>query len=374
MCNGCMACIAKCKMGAITIEKQPMAYNAVIDEDKCISCKSCYSVCPRNNDSDLKTKPIKWYQGWAGKDLRGYSTSGGAASAIITEFIHTGGYVCSCIFHDGEFRFKLSNEIRDVKRFAGSKYVKSNPEGIYSEVNKLLREGEKVLFLGLPCQVAAVKNYIPKELQRRLFTVDLICHGTPSPELFVKYLSDHNIDIFTLDDISFRSKGDYDVRSEYKQIVSSTVIDRYLFSFLKKLNYTENCYSCQFATLERVSDLTLGDSWGSKLEGNEQKRGISLLLSQTEKGNELINNSDLQLFDVDLDTAVQSNAQLQAPAKMPVSRSRFFELYNQGMPYDKIVFKIAPKMFIKQRIKRMLINLHIIMAKKNVYQISIKEL
>lgn len=50
-----------------------------------------------------------------------------------------------------------------AKNFAGSKYVKSNPVNIYSKVAKELKTGNKVLFVGLPCQVAAVKNYVKNE-------------------------------------------------------------------------------------------------------------------------------------------------------------------------------------------------------------------
>lgn len=361
MCNGCMACIGKCKKDAITIEKQPIAYNAVIDEEKCISCKSCHSVCPRNdNGSLLLLKPIKWYQGWADNDTREYSTSGGAASAIITEFIRSGGYVCSCLFRNGEFIFELTNNISYISYFAGSKYVKSDPGDAYTRIQKELQEGKKVLFLGLPCQVAAVKKFIKLDLQQRLYTIDLICHGTPAPEILKKYLSDHHIDIDKIENISFRTKNDFRIRYDRKSIVGPGTSDRYLYTFLKKINYTENCYSCQFASIERVSDLTLGDSWGSKLDVQEQKKGISLLLSQTEKGNELIEMSGLRLFDVDLETAIRNNSQLRAPASIPESRHIFFKLYEQGLSYDKIVFRLAPKVFIKQKIKGILIRLNII--------------
>lgn len=372
MCNGCMACLEKCQRKAITIKKQAIAYNAVIEEKKCVSCNACYSVCPRRNTEALPfAKPIKWHQGWADNNFRGYSTSGGVASAIMTEFIRSGGYVCSCLFLKGDFRFELTNDIKYVQKFAGSKYVKSNPEGVYLKIQKMLQSGNEVLFLGLPCQVAAVKRFISYSLQERLYTIDLICHGTPAPELLRRYLSDHKINIDTIDNISFRAKNDFRARSEFKPIIAPGVADRYLYTFLKRINYTENCYSCQFATIDRISDLTLGDSWGTKLDAVEQKKGISLLLSQSDKGNELIEIAGLQLFDLDLETAIQNNGQLQSSAQMSDLHHRFFELYEKGLNYDKIVFKLAPKVFIKQDIKEVLIKLHI-MGGYNIYQISTK--
>ena len=40
------------------------------------------------------------------------------------------------------------------------------------------------------------------------------------------------------------------------------------------IDYTENCYSCRYASQSRVSDISLGDSWGSELSEEEKKKGI----------------------------------------------------------------------------------------------------
>ena len=78
----------------------------------------------------------------------------------MRSFIEDGGYVASCLFKDGEFVFDITNDLNYARRFAGSKYVKSNPEGIYKKIAQKLKEGNKVMFIGLPCQVAALKNYV----------------------------------------------------------------------------------------------------------------------------------------------------------------------------------------------------------------------
>ena len=81
-------------------------------------------------------------------------------------------------------------------------------------------------------------------------------------------------------------------------------------TFLNSTTYTENCYQCQYAKIERPGDITLGDSWGSELEKSIQDKGISLVLCQNEKGKELIDQADLTLVDVDLKKAIESNHQL----------------------------------------------------------------
>ena len=361
LCNGCMACVEKCKAKAIFVERKVNTYNAIIDEQKCIHCHACSTVCPRNMSEDVLHSPIKWYQGWATDELvRINSTSGGAASSIMAGFIDAGGYVCSCAFWDGEFCYKVTNSKEDIRLFAGSKYVKSNPQGSYQKILELLKAGKSVLFLGLPCHVAGIKNYIGKPYLDNLYTADLICHGTPDPMLLNSYLKSHGIDIKAISDISFRSKDDFRVRENAKPIARQGVADRYLYSFLKKVNYTDNCYNCQFASINRISDLTLGDSWGTNLDMTEQKKGISLLLAQSEKGMQLIHMGKLSLFPVDLDNAVANNAQLVQSSQEPTERKKFFELFNQGRDYDKIMFMLFPKVFIRQNIKGLLIRLKLI--------------
>lgn len=113
-----------------------------------------------------------------------------------------------------------------------------------------------------------------------------------------------------LDTISFRTKTAFQLKQNLKSVGIPGAIDKYSIAFLNSICYTENCYECQYARLERSSDVTLGDSWGTNLSNEEQKRGISLILCQTKKGQELLDLAELELREVDLDCAVQYNHQL----------------------------------------------------------------
>lgn len=347
MCNGCMACVEKCHRNAITIKDDLKYYNALIDNKKCVDCGLCTKVCPRENDNDM-SKPKWWYQGWADSEIREYASSGGAASAIIRAFIKNGGYVASCLFDSGKFVFEVTNEMAVARKFAGSKYVKSNPEKIYGKIQSLLRANQKVLFIGLPCQVAAVNQFIKDKTN--LVTADLICHGTPSPYLLKKCLQEYGHDINTLTDINFRIKSLYELNRDGKPIAAFHTMDNYLIAFLHSYDYTENCYSCKFATLDRVSDITLGDSWGTELSG-EVKNGVSLILCQSEKGKELIESAGLNLLDVDINNAISHNEQLNKPSKCSKSRDQFFENYNRYNNFGKALVKTAPGIVAKEKVK-----------------------
>ncbi len=70
----------------------------------------------------------------------------------------------------------------------GSKFAFSDMRDIYEGISKELEEGREVLFVGLPCQVRAVRNVFPDE--DRLFTVDMICNGMPSEGVYRRYLEE----------------------------------------------------------------------------------------------------------------------------------------------------------------------------------------
>lgn len=352
-CVGCMACADMCPKKAISILDTRQAFNAVIDEEICIDCGICVQVCQNNKQLHLK-QPQGWYQGWIDdKTLREKSSSGGAAKALSMQFISEGGVVVSCCFQNGTFGFEAVEDEEMLEKFTGSKYVKSNPAGVYKKVQKLLKQRRKVLFIGLPCQVGALKNVVG-ESEHLLYTVDLICHGTPSLELLKDYLALHKFDLSSLNSISFRHKGVFGLAQNQVPISQPGSVDNYLLAFLCGLDYTDNCYECKYAGIKRVSDITIGDSWGSDLSAEEQRRGISIMLCQTVKGEQLLKNSKMKLFPVDLNHAVSVNDQLRAPTAKTKKHDMFFEKYPKKS-FNYATFCCLPFKCIKQRIKIILL-------------------
>lgn len=351
-CTGCMECIDICPKGAVQVVDSMIEYNAIIDFDKCTKCNACHKAC-QNNHELMLAKPICWNQGWAAdENIREESSSGGLATAIELAFIRNGGVVCSCTFHSGRFEFDFAETEGEVSKFLGSKYVKSNPGGIYKKVLKRLKDGEKILFVGLPCQVAAAKHYTKNH--QNLYTIDLICHGTPSPKILEKFLDDYDVKLVDLERIRFRVKNSFRLEQNGKQFAVPTVTDNYLMTFLNSTSYTENCYQCNYAQLGRVGDITLGDSWGSELEKKIQDKGVSLILCQSDKGKNLIEKSDLVLTDVELKRAIEHNHQLQHPSQKPPQREAFFRELNKGCKFKNVVRKCYPERYLKDTLKTLL--------------------
>ena len=352
-CAGCMACIEVCPRKAITVVDDKKYMNAIIDENLCIQCGACHKVCQRNNPASLRV-PVKWLQGWGNEKTRSSSSSGGFGQEVMRAAIRNGFVVAACRFLDGDFKFELVEEEKRLGDFIGSKYVKSNPLGIYQSVRRQLIKGKKVLFIGLPCQVSSMRNFTRDH--KNLYTIDLVCHGTPSVQLLKESMKGYGYTLKDMKAIYFRKHDRFAIKGEPKQILPDGVQDCYTRAFLRGLCYTENCYTCQYARPERVGDLTMGDSWGTEMK-DELHKGLSLALCQTDKGQELLDMMDFNFFPVDKDNSIKMNHQLNNPSLMPVLRESFFKHLDKGISFNHAVGMAYPKDYFKQYIKRILINL-----------------
>lgn len=352
-CTACAACKNSCPVNAIKICDSLQNYNAYINQDLCINCGLCMKVCQKVKKPNL-IEPIIWRQGWNNNaDARALAASGGMISAIATAFKKYEGFVYLCKFIDGEFIFCEMKNTNVMKEFAGSKYVKSDCSNVYKEIELLLKKNNKVLFVGLPCQVAGLRLYLGNELEKKLYTIDLICHGTPSVKLLEEYLIENKIVLSEAKSITFRKNTDYNLYIDNKKIDCRAQRDTYSNLFLNGKIYTDNCYKCDFATIKRVSDITVGDSWGSMLDKKQVLNGISLVLCQTGKGKKLLDMANISLYDVDLEHAILCNHQLEKPMKMPKRRTLFFKL-NKKMKFDMASILCFPISCIKQYIRGLL--------------------
>lgn len=352
-CAGCMACADICPHGAVSVQVTSERCIPEINPELCTDCGLCRRVCQNHTHPALE-KPRQWLEGWASDpEIRKAGSSGGIAGALTRAFLKNGGAVCSCTYENGSFCFRIARTEAQASTFAGSRYVKSNPQGVWKQIKALLKAGTKVLLIALPCQVAAAKLYMGS-LGENLYTADLICHGSPSPQVLEVFLKQHGL---RLHQPQFRKKQCYCLCDGAKSISPQGVRDRYSIAFLNSLIHTENCYSCPYAREERAGDLTLGDSWGTEFSAEEAAKGISLVLCQSEKGRQLLELAQLQLFPADREQALAHNHQLCHPSAMPEERTDFFEKLNRGEAFDKLVSGVYPKQCFRQDIKGLLAKL-----------------
>ena len=343
---------------AIKIDDQAAYMNAVIDINHCIDCKICENVCQVNYPLEKK-KQVAWFQGLSNnEDVRKKSSSGGIAAELSRTIIRKGGVVCSCKFENGDFIFRCAETEIELNGFAGFKYVKSNSDGVYKEILKYLNSDRTVLFIGLPCQCAGVKKLTIQCRKGKLYTVDLICHGTPSLKTLNTFMQQYHCNLEHIQHISFRDKGKFSLKKDGTSIVMPGTMDCYSIAFLNGLIYTENCYECYYADSKRVTDLTIGDSWGTKL--SDAGKGVSLILCNTVLGKELLEKSDVYITDVDIENAIASNPQLMHLTYIPQNRDIFFNGYEKNRKFNMLIVRCCTVKWFKQFIKRQLIKLKIL--------------
>ena len=203
-CCSCGACYAMCPVKAINMVKNEYGEeHPIIDEEICVNCKKCIKVCQANNTIDKK-EPKKCYAAWAKeKDIYKKTSSGGLATLLGYEIIRNNGVVYGASVCDGRVKHIRVASEELLFLLSGSKYVKSDITNVYKDLKRDLDDGITVLFIGTPCQIASIKSAIG-EMYENLYTIDLVCHGTPPTSYLYEYIDNLGIKDYT--DITFRKK------------------------------------------------------------------------------------------------------------------------------------------------------------------------
>lgn len=355
-CTGCCTCLNVCPKDCITMEPNEFGHiMPVIDEKKCVHCNLCRKKCPVNNEFTGKESINAYAVYNLDKEDRKHSSSGGIATIFAREAIRKNGVVFGSVVDEGiNIVHKEITNKDGIERLKGSKYVQSYIGESYRKVKEHLENGEKVVFIGTPCQVAGLNQYLGKDYNN-LITADIICHGVPP----MKYVKEHIDKIkkkinTNITDLTFRGRNDFRfaLYSNDKCVYSrSREWDLYFRGFLKGLFYRDSCYTCDYANNKRVSDITIGDFWGigmKKTFNNKDKARISVALTNTEKGEKYLLNLSDEIFleKRDVMEAVEGNAQLRKPSIKHYNHDKFMK------DYVKYGFeKAAAKSLNKERIK-----------------------
>ena len=360
-CCGCHACMSICPKSCISMRADEEGFlYPFVDEQACIDCGLCEKVCPVINQSEPR-RPIEVYAAKSSDEaVRRDSSSGGVFTVVAERVISDGGVVFGAKF-DKEWRVvhAWTDTIEGLAQFRGSKYVQSCIGNAYKEAEQFLKQGRRVLFTGTPCQVAGLKKYLRKEYDN-LTTIDVVCHGVPSPLVWHEYLkelvrarradgknsvSSSLNDLSVIADISFRDKTmgwkKYGFRIGYvaskatENTVSESVTEYsiepfynnlYMKGFLRNLYLRPSCYACASKSGRSGSDLTIADFWGVERNHPElnDERGVSALL---------VYNEDVELGDkmekaaVEYNDVLLSNTMIEQSVAEPIERAEFWSAF-----------------------------------------------
>lgn len=331
-CCGCAACYAVCGHNAIVMVQDSLGFlYPEIDPSKCVGCGLCERVCGFKKGRKQVENPICAYAA-RHKNLREIESSrSGAAFIALSDYVlESGGVVYGAGYgpHFSVIHKRAENKPQR-NEFKGSKYAQSCMLSIYKSIVDDLKSGKKVMFSGTPCQTAAIYEYVPKTLWQTLFVVDVICHGVSSPRVWDDYLSYLEKKVGKpIKSVNFRDKLQFGWSGLHKEsfVFSDNIKRTFQYTYYNDLLIRPSCSACPYASLNRPSDITIGDFWGWKdacPSFNTDDKGCSLVLVNSEKGEILINavSQELHMVQVPIDKCMQPN--LQRPTPESALRSQF---------------------------------------------------
>lgn len=349
-CCSCRACEQACPAHCISMKYENGFYYPSIDTGKCIKCGKCLNVCQFSGKTeDVKGQNTDVYAGWS-KNSFGKSTSGGIFPVLAEYVLKQEGYIFGAVF-TSDFHVNIIGTCKqdELENMKGSKYTRSDTQKTYSEVKELLKEGKQILYSGTPCQIAGLKKYLGKTYDN-LICVDLICHGLPSEIVFqqyIKYLEKEQNSMIA--EFRFRNKKQGVMGSEYyivfqngKQMRESLSKNKYSLTYNSLISHMPSCYSCPYASDQRVSDITIGDFWGIEKFNQEavNGKGTSVIIANTEKGKQVLNQVSDQviLIPETMEHAKSHNPALCHSIKKHPMSERFMREITKK-PFDKVYRK-----------------------------------
>ncbi|MEE1219703.1 MAG: Coenzyme F420 hydrogenase/dehydrogenase, beta subunit C-terminal domain [Ruminococcus sp.] len=361
-CCGCMACAQVCPKNCIKFvpDKEGFLYPQV-DSSLCIDCGLCSKRCPVMSEPQRNKNPKVYAAKINDTNLSYKSSSGGIFPLIAKNILSKGGSVFGCAYDENMVarHIEITDESQ-LYRLQNSKYVQSDMEGVYTKVKAALDSGKYVLFSGTGCQIGGLHTFLNKKYDR-LFTVDIVCHGVPSPALFEKYIDWKGKQMGgKLTEYSFRSKEKcgwniyYKATNDKRSKSQDGIFDPYYNAFLKCRIFRESCYECKYANSERASDITLGDFWGIEISNPEfyDLNGVSVVLVNTDAGKKMWEDlsDSIKCIPSTLETAAKMNENLVRATPRPDCRDTIYDGFDVDTE-NYFSVKLKPPFQLKKRIK-----------------------
>ena len=351
-CCGCGACSQKCPMHSISLSEDSEGFlYPKVDEETCIDCGLCEKICPILNPSDKREPQLAVAAINNDEYVRMKSSSGGIFSILAEEIIKEGGVVFGARFDkDWQVVIDYTETAKGIESFRGSKYVQARTGTSFKQCEFFLKEGRKVLFSGTPCQIAALNKYLHREYDN-LLSIEVACHGVPSPLVwrdYLKIISNGEI----VKSISFRDKTSGYRTYSTNYIIGRRVVrkyykhDKYMLGFIHNLFLRPSCFKCPAKEGRSLSDLLIGDFW-STCNSIDDKKGLNLVLVYSVKGEKYLKKTNAKFTVVDYDSATKDNPCIIQSTKENSKADAFWEMYynNKSGAIDKFTKSYMPNWF-----------------------------
>lgn len=364
-CCGCRACAQACPKSCISMlaDQEGFLYPQV-DHAQCIDCGLCERVCPELNIYEAQMPLHVAAAVNRDADILKRSSSGGVFNALAQHIIKRGGVVFGARY-DSNWQVVIDHTetIEGIASFMGSKYVQASTGTAFSDARKLLEQGREVLFSGTPCQIAGLKHYLRKDYPN-LLTVDIICHGTPSPKVWEKYLKQIASELQAIKEIDFRNKEKgwkgYNFKLQYNDKEETITIqmpftqNTYMKAFLSDMILRPSCYDCCAKSGRSHSDITIADFWGisSVFPELDDDRGTGLVIINSDRGKFLLEMPELNIRLTELEQAIACNPSYLRSVKPHRRREQFFKKIDKTEDVISLIRRCT-RPSLKSRVRRL---------------------
>ena len=359
-CSGCTACANACPKECISMVADDEGFlRPHVDMTQCVDCGLCQRACPVLHPPTLPDRQPQLLA-VLNKDEqdRSRAASGGMFILLAQQIIHKGGVVFGAAFEpDFSVAHCAAETEADLYRFCGPKYTQSVISDSYQQALSFLKQGRQVLFSGTPCQIMGLRTFLGKDYPD-LLTVDIICHGIPSPAVWQRYIQDRcrKDGEDRPDFITFRSKDNgwtkYEVVFRYPQNEYRIHHgqDPFMRGFLKDLYLRPSCHRCIAKGTRRVADITLADLWGAAKICPElfDDKGTSLVMLHSEKAKAIWDaiGHKIQSAPVGEEAIAYNSAAIRSVVPHP-NRSLFFQRFRDHEDLSSLILELTPDPVVK---------------------------
>lgn len=354
-CCGCAACVQICPKKCIEFEEDNQGFRyPCVNTAICINCGLCEIVCPIKSQNHTSS-PIKVYASKnKNEQIRSKSSSGGVFTALAEAVLRQGGVVFGARFDSNwEVKHDFVSESQDLSIFRGSKYMQSRIGNTYVQAERFLKDGRYVLYSGTPCQIAGLNRYLRKEYDN-LLTVDVICHGVPSPLVWRNYLK-NVAQGQRVTDVAFRNKThswkkyNLSIKGEAGTLIDQPFYENlYMRGFLEDIYLRPSCYECACKSGKSRADITLGDFWGieNHLPEFDDDKGVTIVLAHTNKAIPCLDLMDLNTCEVLYEQVLEGNPSLEKSARNDEElRQEYWNREDKVEAINFILKKKVPSLF-----------------------------
>ncbi|MDR0920429.1 MAG: polysaccharide pyruvyl transferase family protein [Oscillospiraceae bacterium] len=363
LCTGCLACVNACPKKCIKSDRDEVSgfiYPKLI-ETECVNCGICLKACPVLSQTKPSSVENTVFCGYSlNNDIRGNSTSGGFFSEIAIGFFDK--YKENAVVFGAAYETPSTichieiNTPQELPKIRQSKYVQSELRQSYTKIENYLKEGKAVLFCGTPCQCAGILQYLKTKKPdiTKLYLVDFVCHSVNAPYAYSSYIEDlSNQRGKKVKSVWFRNKEksweipstriDFEETDDY--YLKSRKEDDFYKGFLRYNLYPRrSCNNCKFKGVDRITDFTLADAWGVRIE-EDSSNGVSTAIIHTDKGRELFEDIKNRLYieEKSVDIVAKGNAHLNRSSKAGKYSEYFFSRLSQKTPFSQIISEIESR-------------------------------